>query len=537
MNVSGNWAKILSPEFDKVNQWNLVEEIQQAARNSSAPCTVSFGTSGWRGELGSEFTLRNVQIVAKAIVRVYQDADAELKKHLGSNSFEEVQNRGIVLAHDNRMLGSDFARIVAGVLNDNGIKVYYGGEATTPEVSAAVVMLKAAGGINITPSHNPADFSGLKFNPADGGPAGPEITSLITQYGNELMADHQYKEPGTLSWEEVNLSEIYRNFIIQQGTIDLDAVLSFIDSGDITLVTDHVHGATRGLPKFLLNDSEYVIPHRTEDDVLFGGVAPEPSSKNLEVAKTIINSKNTKFRVAVIFDPDGDRIRWYDANNDLEISMNSFGAMALHYFAVHKKQSGVVAKSVATSNFVNTIAAKLGVEVVETPVGFKNFRPNLLPDTDKKALVAFEESDGISGLNNTVEKDAQFGLLLSLEMMAKTGKSLGDYLKELKVEYGEFFPERFGFAVDKELVGKPLVEKVNRIAGKAPVGSVIKIGSAEKKVNSILTLDGVKIIFEDESWMLIRPSGTEPKVRIYAECRREDEKEPMFESAKELFFN
>jgi phosphomannomutase len=194
-----------------------------------------------------------------------------------------------------------------------------------------------------------------------------------------------------------------------------------------------------------------------------------------------------------------------------------------------------LAKSVATSNFANIIATKLGIPVMETPVGFKNFRPWLKRNANPKALIAFEESDGITGLNNTLEKDAHFGLLLALEIMAVTGKNLGEYLDLLYAEYGRLYPERSGFEVDKSLVGAPLLAKVQKIT--AQPGSKIAIGSKSKVVKELITVDGVKIIFTDDSWMLIRPSGTEPKVRIYAECRDFQEKEDMFETAKKLFFS
>ena len=199
--------------------------------------------------------------------------------------------------------------------------------------------------------------------------------------------------------------------------------------------------------------------------------------------------------------------------------MNQFGAIAFHYMATWRKEQGCVAKSVATSNFVNIIAEKLGVPVMETPVGFKNFRPWLSRNAKQKALVAFEESDGISGLNNTLEKDAQFGLLIALEIMAVTGRNLGEYLDALYNEYGRFYPTRSGFEVDKSLVGAPLKAKVDAIAEIAKPGAKVMVGKNEKTVKQLLT-----------------PSGTEPKVRIYTECRNPDEKDPMFEAAKALFF-
>ncbi|MGL1933459.1 MAG: phosphomannomutase [Fibrobacterales bacterium] len=532
--ITGTWKKVLSKDFDPKTEWNLVEDIQAAALKSNEPATVNFGTSGWRGEIGSEFTLRNVQVVAKAMIKMYKEADAALWEHLGINSFEELQKRGLIIGHDNRMLGEDFCRVAANEFLKEGVKVLFAGEASTPEYSAAVEMLEAACAINMTPSHNPADYAGIKFNPADGGPAGSEITSVITANANKMMADHQFEFPGDVAWETFDILKVYKEYLIKKGTIDFATIEAFLTSGKVALVTDHVHGSTRGRPGYILNDPACLTTIKTDDNVLFGGIAPEPSSANLAEVKEVLAGKDTELKLGVIFDPDGDRIRFYDG--EIEIDMNRFGAMAFHYLATVRKIKGCVAKSVATSNFVNIIAEKLGVELKETAVGFKNFRPYNKVDANPRSLISFEESDGISGYNNTIEKDAQFGLLIALEMMAKTGKSLGRYLKDLQEEYGYFYPERFGFEVDKSLVGAPLVAQVNAVAAKAPVGSTVAVGAEDKKVKQLVTLDGVKIIFEDDSWMLIRPSGTEPKVRIYAECRKEEEKEAMFEGAKKLFF-
>jgi phosphomannomutase len=528
------WKEIRDPSFDNAKDWHKVEAVLDAAQNSDIKAEVSFGTSGWRGEIGSEFTLKNVQVVAKGILQMYREADAELWAHLGIQSFEELQAKGLLIGHDNRFLGEEFCAIVADQFIKAGVKVYFGGEASTPEFSAAAEKLGCACAVNMTPSHNPANYAGIKFNPADGGPAGSEITSVITANSNKIMESHALEEMGELSWEKIDILSVYESFLKEQGTIDFAKINELLNSGNFALVCDHVHGATRGRPNQLLNNAACIDYVRTEDNQLFGGVAPEPSSANLAEVRELVNAKETSLKLGVIFDPDGDRIRFYDGER--EIAMNSFGALAFHYMVKYKKEEGVVAKSVATSNFVNLIAAGLGVEVAETPVGFKNFRPWMKRDASPKALIAFEESDGISGLNNTLEKDAQFGLLLALEIIAVTGKNLGAYLDELYAEFGRLYPERSGFEVEKSLVGAPLVAKVNAIAEAVSVGSQVKIGAEEKAVKEVLTLDGVKIIFADDSWMLIRPSGTEPKVRIYTECRAESEKEAMFEAAKALFF-
>lgn len=523
------WQKILK---EGATQEEL-DFVRSVATQSSVEAKVSFGTSGWRGELGTEFTMRNVQVVATAIVEMYKTADDELFGHLGVASFAEFAQDGIVLGHDNRMMGPEFAMAIAGVFLAHDIKVYYGGEATTPEFSASIEVLGAAAALNITPSHNPANYSGLKFNPRDGGPAGPEITTVITQIANHKMTDFVYEELGSSGVERFDILEAYHKFLKQRGTLDLERIAEFVQSDQVAVVIDHVHGATRGRPDRLLNGAQELITLRTEDNVLFGGIAPEPSSKNFTGVKAAIAAAKAPLKVGAIFDPDGDRIRFFDGVE--EIDMNMFGALAFHYLAVHKGLKGVVAKSVATSNFVNAIANGLGIEIVETAVGFKNFRPLLKTGSDPMALIAFEESDGISGYNNTIEKDANFGLLLGLEIMAMTGKRLGAYLDELKAEYGEFFPARAGFEVDKALVGEPLKARVDALQGIAVIGSKVDIGGVEKRIADLITLDGVKIIFDDASWMLVRPSGTEPKVRIYTECRVSSEKDAMFEAAQNLF--
>ena len=158
------WKKIQAPDTDPSALKALVEEVKQAAMVSESPAKVNFGTSGWRGEIGSEFTLRNLQVVASAILKMYREATPELWESLGIKDFAELQSRGLVIGHDNRLLGHEFCQIVAALFEKAGVKIYYGGEMATPEFSAAVEMLNAACSINMTPSHNPSHYNGIKFN-------------------------------------------------------------------------------------------------------------------------------------------------------------------------------------------------------------------------------------------------------------------------------------------------------------------------------------------------------------------------------------
>jgi phosphomannomutase len=456
------------------------------------------------------------------------------------SGFEEIIKRGVIVGHDNRFLGPDFAMEVIGLLQKDGIRTWYAGEAPTPEFSAGIEMLNAACSINLTPSHNPANFAGFKFNPSDGGPAGSEITTRIEEIANRMMSEIRQggKESIVLqsvkpeSIEKIDLTQLYIEFITKRKTLDIEKICDFVNRENCVICIDNVHGSTRGRIERILGSSSKIKYLRTEDDFLFGGIAPEPSEKNMHGVEKVLKGSNARFKLGVIMDPDGDRIR--HADGVMQIPMNYFGAMALHFLHVYKGVRGVVVKSVGTSNLVNAIAEKLKVPVKETKVGFKNFRPYMLKTLSERAIVAFEESDGISAYNHTLEKDAIFGLLLAIEMMAVTGKNLSEYLNNIMNEFGYYYPDRSGITVDPTLVGEPLMKRLLSIKENFKKGAVIRIGKSNRTVKDVITVDGTKLVFDDGSWLMIRPSGTEPKVRFYIEARTEEGKKAVFETAEKI---
>lgn len=529
-NASSCWKAMMA---DVKKKKELLPEIERFARENTAPAKIVFGTSGWRGEIGTDFTFNNIRIVTSAIIEMLKRSEMPVMNAMGVSGFDEIRKRGVIVGHDNRFLGPDFAMEVIGLLQKEDIKAWYAGEAITPEFSAGIEMLSAACAINLTPSHNPANYAGFKFNPSDGGPAGSEITVKIEEIANKMM-EESLIIPSAFpdKFDRIDLTSLYINYINERKTIDLKYIREFIDKSDCLVCIDNVHGATRGKMQRILGDSPKIEYLRTEDDFLFGGIAPEPSEKNMaEVEKVLSNSK-ANLKLGVIMDPDGDRIRYTDGK--IQIPMNYFGAMALHFLNVHKKFSGVVAKSVGTSNFVNAIAEKLNIPIKETKVGFKNFRPYMLRTSKERAIIAFEESDGISAFNHTLEKDAVMGLLLAIEMMAVTGKKLSEYLKDIMDEFGYFYPDRSGIAVDRSLVGEPLLEKLSVIRARYPKGTILDIGGNSRTVKDLITVDGTKLVFDDGSWLMIRPSGTEPKVRFYIEARTEEGKKAVFETAERM---
>ncbi len=529
--ASSCWKTILS---DVSKNRGLLLIVEKFAKENTKPSKIVFGTSGWRGEIGTDFTFNNVRIVTMAIINMMKKNDPTIMKAIGITDFDNLKKRGVIVGHDNRFLGAKFSMEVIGLLQKEGIKTWYAGEAPTPEFSAGIEMLNAACSINLTPSHNPPNYAGFKFNPADGGPAGPGITQKIEEIANKMMEDSIFIEPvAPQSIEKIDLTDLYIKFVKKRKLIDLDRIRDFIKKEDCIICVDNLHGSTRGRIERILGQSNKLKFLRTEDDVLFGGIAPEPSEENMKAVEKVLKEDNSRFKLGVVMDPDGDRIRHTDGY--MQLPMNYFGALAFHFLHVYKKINGVVVKSVGTSNFVNSIAKKFGVPVIETKVGFKNFRPYLIKTAgSNRAIVAFEESDGISAYNHTLEKDAIFGLLLAIEIMSVTKKNLSDYLKELMDEFGYYYPERSGISVDSNLVGEPLKKRLSNLLNKYEKGSKVKIGKKEKIIDDIITVDGIKFVFDDDSWLMIRPSGTEPKVRFYIEARTEEEKREVFRLAEDL---
>ncbi|MDO9289559.1 MAG: phosphomannomutase [Thermodesulfovibrionales bacterium] len=524
------WKEIMS---DVSKNRGLLSVIEKFARENISPAKIVFGTSGWRGEIGTDFTFNNLRIVTSAIIEMLKSNDKSVMQAMGVSEFEEVKRRGIIVGHDNRFLGPEFAMEAIGLLQKNGIKTWYAGEAVTPEFSAGIEMLNAACSINLTPSHNPANYAGFKFNPSDGGPAGAEITTKLEETANRMMGESVVIKPiKPESVEKIDLASLYIKYILMRKTLDIERIKDFINKEDCIVCIDNVHGATRGKIRRILGESGKIIYLRTEDDFLFGGVAPEPSEKNMQGVEKVLKESRARFRLGVIMDPDGDRIRHADAK--MQIPMNYFGAMAFHYLHVHKGIQGIGVKSVGTSNLLNAIAGKLEIPVKETKVGFKNFRPYLLKTAQKRAVVAFEESDGITGYNHTLDKDAIFGLLLAIEMVAATGKNLSEYLSDIMDEFGHYYPDRSGIAVDHSLAGEPLIKKLSVISAQYKAGDEVIIGGDKRTVKNVITVDGTKLVFDDGSWLMIRPSGTEPKVRFYIEARTEQGKKAVFETAERM---
>jgi phosphomannomutase len=525
--------KVWQEEIDRIYEFIRDELIN----NKSKPATpVKFGTSGWRGIIGKDLTVKSVSQVTQAIVALYHEVEknGELAEALGVKTLDEARKRGCVVGFDNRFGGELLAQAVCDVLTDSSVIVHYAGESTTGVLSAALLEKGAAFSINLTPSHNPLEYGGYKFNGSDGGPASSLITNRITQVTREIIdndkellfsPDHSLvREFDSLgSWIDM----VSRNQ--QHHALDYDSIIQqFAGNEDVALAVDCVHGASRlHINRLLRRDSietghDRMLILRGESDPTFGGIAPEPSSTNMKPVMQILAARPEPLKLGAVIDPDGDRVRFTDGK--VEIDMNLFGAMAYHFLHEHKGLQGMVAKTVATSNFANRLAEDFEEEVFESRVGFKEFKPVI-----GKALVFFEESDGISVIGHTPEKDAYIGLLLALDIVMTLRKNLGDYLFEIQKEHGYYFPAKDGVLVSSK--GKDLMSALSQLE-KYSEGSVIKVGNEERTITKIIDIDGRKMVLDDGSWLMVRPSGTEPKVRFYVEARDKEKQLALFDTAK-----
>ncbi len=536
--AQGLWNEIMTGVNEKPIHKNpnnpktkkILNRIKEIALINAAPTEVVFGTSGWRGIVGVSHTITNIARVTEAVVELVKTANKKLLKSIGVADFTDFQKRGVVVGRDNRILGEEFLETVIAILQKHKVKVYYAGETPTPEYSAAVLQLNAALSINLTPSHNPGAYAGYKLNPSDGGPAGEDITVPLEKIANKLMTRPIHIP--RINWKNVkkiDTMKLYLKHINENipDIINVNELIKFIKSGEIALAIDHIHGATRGRPKYffkLTGKEKNIKILNNDDNVLFHGVKPEPNAKNLKDAEAFLNKSKCKYKLGALLDPDGDRIRF--TNGKEQVDMNNFGALAFHFLALYKNSIGGVAKTVATSNFVNAIANGLKRPVFETNVGFKYFRPYLKPGAKQPAICAFEESDGFSiGYANILEKDAFGALMLAIEIIRLTKMDIVEYLKALKKSFGVYEAVKSSVDIPAELSKADKEAKIKKIADMYKIGDKIKLSDKiEKKVINKFPDDGIKFEFEDKSNLLIRASGTEPIIKIYAESpvSRED---------------
>jgi phosphoglucomutase len=467
---------------------------------------IKFGTSGWRAVMAEEFTFANVRRAVTGIARYV--------------AAQKPQGARVIVGRDPRFLGETFCAMAADILAAHGITPVVVTEAApTPAFSYAVIQTKADGVINFTASHNPPEYNGIKFSTPDGCPALPEVTRKIEA---EIVAGdasapssesrgNGHRGPAT---ETLDPKPMY---LKRLGEI---VDLPVIKKAGLRVAFDPMWGAARGYSDELLRGAgvEVATVHDYRD-VLFGGHAPEPDDHLLEDLRR--KMRDTKAQIGIATDGDADRFGIVDGDGTF-LQPNYVIALLFDYLVESRGWKNGVAKSVATTNLINALAKKHGVELHETPVGFKYIGELIMQD---KIAIGGEESAGLSIRHHVPEKDGLLAGLLCCEMVAHRGKSLGEQLKALCNQVGSYCPMRENFRLTAEVKAK-FTEKLRSDPREF----------SGRKISEVVRTDGLKLVFEDGSWVCYRLSGTEPVVRVYSEARDEAGLEKLSAAAKQWIF-
>src|SRR5258707_8370095 len=451
---------------------------------------IKFGTSGWRAVMAEEFTFANVRRAVHGIAR-----------YVSSQKSNRARVE-VIVGRDPRFLGETFCAMGADILSSYGITPLVIAEpAPTPAIAYAVIQTKADGAINFTASHNPPEYNGIKFSTPDGCPALPEVTKKIEA---EIAAgDNQRQQANrsTMSGQSGPVKESLDArpaYLKRLGEI---VDLGVIRKANLRIAFDPMWGAARGYSDALLRSAgvEVSTVHDYRD-VLFGGHAPEPDDHLLEDLRG--KMRETKANIGIATDGDADRFGVVDRDGTF-LQPNYVIALLFDYLVESRGWKNGVAKSVVTTNLINALAKAHGVELHETPVGFKYIGELIMQD---KIAIGGEESAGLSIRHHVPEKDGLLAGLLCCEMVARRGKSLGEQLKALCNQVGSYYPRRENFRLTAEVKQK-FTEKLRSDPRQF----------SGRKVSEVGRTDGLKLVFDDGSWVCYRLTRTEPLVRCYSE--------------------
>jgi len=468
---------------------------------------IKFGTDGWRALIARDFTFDNVILVTKAIAAYIKTAyDPSLP---------------VVIGYDTRFMANLFADTAAKTLNEIGLNVKIADrDAPTPVIAYSAKNLHTAGALMFTASHNPPEYCGIKYIPDYAGPATTDITDIIIKNVQKLQnGDESFiKTSQTKGITEIfDPKPEYFNWI--RNLIDFEK----IKNAKIKTFYDPIYSTGRGYFDELLKEADCdVTTIHNWRDPLYGGKMPEPKEKFLGELKELV----TKNYPSLGFSTDGDADRFgvIDEKGNY-ITPNEIIAILLKHLIKNKKRSGIVVKTVAVSKMIDKIASMYGIEIKETPVGFKWIGQIM---RENEVIIGGEESGGLSIWGHIPEKDGILANLSILEAVAYENKPLYKIVENLKDEIdSHYINHRIDLHLSEE--AKNSAMKMFRENPPKSIGGI--------KVSNISKLDGIKFYFEDGSWILIRPSGTEPLFRIYFETDSQDKLDTMIQDIKNIIEN
>lgn len=472
--------------------------------------TIRFGTDGWRAVIADTFTFENVRVLSQAV------ADWVNNQHKGDKPAE------IVIGHDTRFLSDRFAIEVARVMAANGIIAWLTrNDSPTPAVSFNVKAKRANAGVVITASHNPPRYNGFKLKAAYGGSAIAEDCALVER--QLQVMENEARGPNLMDYQKALDVGLIRTFDPSWAYYEHLATLVDLDKisqAELKIVADAMWGAGRGAFMSILSRSRCQVTEiRGQLNPGFGGIHPEPIAQYLK--ELVAAVQNSQAHVGLATDGDADRIGAIDTHGNF-IDPHTVFALTLRQLIEGKGQRGEVVKTVSTTLMIDSICEKYNLPVHETPVGF-NHIADLMMKND--VLMGGEESGGISIRGHIPEGDGILMGLLLLEVMAEKNAPLHEIVADLQATFG---PALYG-RIDVKLAHQvPKKQMVNYLVDSAPK----QVGG--ESIARVDTLDGVKFYLADHSWLLIRPSGTEPILRIYAEARSADMRDALLKMGSEM---
>jgi len=464
---------------------------------------IHFGTDGWRAVISDTFTFHNLRLVTQAIADAINSGDWQINKGSGRS----VDPHKMVVGFDTRFLSDRYAADVSRVLAANGYTVFLAqADAPTPAISYAVHHLGAIAGAVITASHNAPRYNGIKLKASYGGSALPEQSRRVEVFLNDN--EERGRGPSMMDWDQARKLGMIERFNPIPAYYDhLRTLIDFdiISEKPPRVVVDSMHGSGREVIKGILKGTGCeVYEVRGEMNPGFGGSHPEPIGRNLGALAGAIGNGMGDLGLAT--DGDADRIGAMDGRGQF-VDPHKIMSLALRYLVEVRGWRGPVVRTVSTTRMIDRLAERYDLPVYETPVGFNHIADYMLKED---VLIGGEESGGISIQGNIPEGDGVLMGLLLIEMVAASGTPLQDLVDDLLKEVGPAFYERRDMRLSHPVAKDKMAL---RLLNEAPDS----IGG--EKVQDVMTIDGVKYIMGDDSWLLIRPSGTEPVLRVYAEGR------------------
>jgi len=471
-------------------------------RDKGSRVKIKFGTDGWRAKIAREYTFDNVRMVAQAMAD-YVD------------SIKARNQARIIVGYDSRFMSDIFARIVAEVLAANGIKAFLTDNVTpTPAISFSIKKMGLDGGIIITASHNPPEFNGIKFKSALAASADEQTTASIERLIGKNRVRSIDFELG-LKKKRIELTDASKGYVaFLRSYVDIRKIRKLKPR----VLLDYMHGAGAGYLEKVLAKPNNIEAVRNKVNPFFGGVNPEPIPKNLEFSVNRI--KNKRFDLGVALDGDADRIGAIRPDGRYINSGEIVSLILLHLLEDRNLCGGVV-KTISGTTLIERICERYDMKLFEVPVGFKYISALMLKEN---ILIGGEESGGIGFCGYIPERDGILSALLLMEMVAYKGKSIISIMDDMQKKYGRFCYDRLDIAYPSKK-GKQLAMMLKKNPPKR---------IASKKVQRMKTYDGIKFILEDSSWLLLRLSGTESLIRIYAESGSRKGVERLLSAGKGL---